>query len=225
MVRRIPSDIFPPRLDAPPLDDTNGNGVPNYVEKMGEVFEHVYDVENGDLRWRAPTSDGARGCPGDAAYCMDKTDVYIQEIGDRGIYGYSAPDPGQGRTLHQYAYLVMDNDYSAQEFPKYGGDPVPPMEVTAAHEYNHVLQFGYDVAQDIWMLESTAVWMEDKVYTQVNDYLQYLGPWAQLSLSVPVTEFNSQEDDPLNVKVYGDMVWNRWLDTRFGEDSVRNAWE
>ena len=211
--------------DAPPLDDTNGNGVPNYVEKMGEVFEHVYDVENGDLRWRAPTSDGARGCPGDAAYCMDKTDVYIQEIGDRGIYGYSAPDPGQGRTLHQYAYLVMDNDYSAQEFPKYGGDPVPPMEVTAAHEYNHVLQFGYDVAQDIWMLESTAVWMEDKVYTQVNDYLQYLGPWAQLSLSVPLTEFNSQEDDPLNVKVYGDMVWNRWLDTRFGEDSVRNAWE
>jgi hypothetical protein len=196
-----------------------------YVQTMSQVFEQVYETENNQLGWRPPTSDGARGCPGSAPDCMNKTDVYIKNVGGQGVYGYSAPDPGQGQTLSQHAYLVMDNDYSAQEFPKYGGDPLQPMEVTAAHEYNHVLQFGYDVAQDTWMLESTAVWMEDKVYTDINDYLQYITPWSQMSF-VPLTTFNSnRSDDPVNVKVYGDMVWNRWLDTKYGQDAPRIAWE
>jgi hypothetical protein len=211
--------------DAPPLTDSNGNGVPDYVEMMDGIFEHVYDVENTQLGWRAPKSDGAKGCPAAAASCMNRTDVYLADLGGQGIYGYSAPDPGQGRTLNQYAYLVMDNDYSAQQFPKYGGQPTQPAEVTAAHEYNHVLQFAYDLAQDTWMFEATAVWMEDKVYTDVNDYLQYLTPWSQMSF-IPITQFNTQRsDDPTNVKVYGDAVWNRWLDTRFGESTPRIAWE
>jgi hypothetical protein len=99
------------------------------------------------------------------------------------------------------------------------------MEVTAAHEYNHVLQFGYDVQQDSWMFESTAVWMEDKVYDDVNDYVSYLDPWAQLT-EVPLTSFNTTDSsDPLNVKVYGDAVWNRWIDERYGQDAIRTAWE
>src|SRR3954447_14844807 len=207
-------------VDAPPSM--------SYVQTMSDVFENVYNVENGQLGWKPPKADGAQGCPGAQALCMNKTDVYIKDIGGQGIYGYSAPDPNQGKSLTQYAYLVMDNDYSAAQFAKYQGDPLPPMEVTAAHEYNHVLQFGYDVAQDTWMFESTAVWMEDKVYTDVNDYLQYInspGGWASLS-SLPLTTFNAQRsDDPLNVKVYGDTVWNRWLDTKYGQDLPRVAWE
>ena len=57
----------------------------------------------------------------------------------------------------------MDNDYDADEFPNYT-DPLAPMQVTAAHEYNHVLQYGYDALQDTWMFESTATWAEDKVF-------------------------------------------------------------
>ncbi len=210
--------------DAPPLADSNGNGVPNYVELMSDTFEHVYAVENVELGWRAPTSDGSAGCPtGAGAACQGKTDVYIADLGGRGIYGYSAPDPGQ-RSYSQAAYLVMDNDYSAEQFPKYEGNPLEPMQVTAAHEYNHVLQFGYDTAQDTWMFESTATWMEDRVYTEVNDYLQYITPWSQITF-VPLTQFNlSNGDDPLNVKVYGDTVWNRWIDQRYGPDTIRNAW-
>jgi hypothetical protein len=208
--------------DAPPLTDSNHNGIPDYVETMSSVFEHVYDVENVQLGWKAPKSDGTRGCLGTpTAACTGKTDVYVKEIGSQGIYGYSAPDPGQ-RSYHQYAYLVMDDDYKATQFPRYEGDPLQPMEVTAAHEYNHVLQFNYDTAQDTWMFEATATWMEDRVYTDVNDYIQYLTPWATMS-HIPLTHFGSG-DDPLNVKVYGDVVWNRWLQTHFGDNSIRDAW-
>ena len=41
-------------------------------------------------------------------------------------------------------------------------------------------------------------------------------PWAQLS-PVPLTQFNAPDaTDPANVKVYGDAVWNRWIDEHFG---------
>src|SRR4051812_19673352 len=208
--------------DAPPLTDSNHNGTPDYIETMSNVFEHVYDVENGALGWKPPKSDGTRGCQGEPTpACTGKTDVYVKEIGSQGIYGYAAPDPNQ-RSYHQFAYLVMDDDYNASQFPRYEGDPLQPMEVTAAHEYNHVLQFNYDTGQDTWMFESTATWMEDRVYTDVNDYVQYLMPWATMT-AVPLTYFGSA-DDPLNVKVYGDAVWNRWLQTHFGDDSIRDAW-
>jgi Bacterial Ig-like domain len=209
--------------DRPSLHDGNGNGVPDYVETMDAVFEHVYSVENGHLGWNPPKSDGTRGCiNGGPAGCANKTDVYIKEVGDQGIYGYSAPDPGQNGNK-QFAYLVMDNDYNASQFPQYGGDALPPMEVTAAHEYNHVLQFNYDINEDTWMFESTATWMEDVVYTDVNDYRQYVTPWAQMT-TVPLTYFSFDGNDPLNVKVYGDAVWPRWVESHYGAQVVRDAW-
>jgi Big-like domain-containing protein len=210
--------------DAPPAGDANSNGIRDYVETMSAVFEQVYQAENVGLGWASAKSDGTRGClAGAPADCPGKTDVYIKEIGDQGIYGYASPDPNQ-TSFSQYAYLVMDNDYNAAQFPQYGGDPLQPMEVTAAHEYNHVLQFKYDTAQDTWMLESTATWMEDRVYTAVNDYVQYLTPWVQMTF-VPLTYFSYDGDDPLNVKVYGDSVWNRWIDEHYGPDTIRKAWE
>jgi hypothetical protein len=97
--------------------------------------------------------------------------------------------------------------------------------VTAAHEYNHVIQFGIDVLQDAWMFEATAVWMEDAVYDDVNDYVNYLGPWSMLS-EVPITQFStSNPNDPGNTKAYGSAVFNRWLEEHYGAETIRLAWE
>ena len=51
--------------------------------------------------------------------------------------------------------------------------------MTLAHEYNHILQFGYDAYQDAWFAESTAIWMEDQVYNGINDYLRYVRRWVK----------------------------------------------
>ena len=212
-----PDNPSTPDPDVPPLADANGDGFPDYVQTMSQVFENVYAVENVKMGWRPPPSDGTRGGE------VDKVDVYIKQLGDQGIFGYATPDPDQSGNS-QTSYLVMDNDYAADEYPRYP-QPIPPMQVTAAHEYNHVVQFGYDVLQDSWMFESTAVWMEDKVYDDINDYVAYLTPWVQLT-QVPLTAFNGGDmTDPLNYKVYGDAVWTRWIDERYGEDAIRNAWE
>ncbi len=191
--------------DAPNPTDGNGNGVPDYVEQVGGVAEEVYATENGTMAWRPPNPDGTRG--GDS-----RIDIYLVDL--RGqLFGYSAPDVGQhGRS--QYAYLVVDNNYAPAEFP--GTTPIGDLDVTLAHEYNHVLQFGYDVDQDLWFYEATAVWMEDHVYPASNDYLRYIKRWV-VRTKLPITA-NS-------IKIYGSAVWNHWLAGRYGDTIVRNAWE
>jgi hypothetical protein len=198
-------------LDAPSLADSDGNGVPDYVQTVLRVAEHVHQVENDELGWREPKSDGRRGGG------VGKTDIYLSQIGGQ-LFGYAAPDRGQGSKGHPiprrlYGYLVLDNNYSAAEFP--GTKPINDLEVTLAHEYNHILQFGYDAYQDAWFAESTAVWMEDQVYNDLNDYLRYERRWVKL-YDTPLTA-NS-------IKEYGSAVWNEWLARRYGRALIRQAW-
>jgi Family of unknown function (DUF6055) len=190
----------------PPVDVDPANGVPDFVDEVAAVAEHSYSVENDQLGWQPPLSDGSRG--GDS-----RTDIYLANVGVQGLFGYSAPDPGQGLSPHQFAYLVMDNDFSAQEFP--GTTPLADLEVTFAHEYNHVLQFGYSAFQDLWHFEDSAVWMEDQVYPDVNDYLRYVGAFSG-NTRLPITAADR--------KVYGDAVINHWLAGRYGPNIIRDSW-
>jgi uncharacterized protein DUF6055 len=198
-------------LDAPDLNDRNGDGVPDFVERVLKVAEHVHHVENEKLGWREPRSDGRKGGRN------GKTDVYLSEIGGQ-LFGYAAPDRGQATKQHRiprrlHGYLVLDNDYSAFEFP--GTKPLSDLEVTFAHEYNHILQFGYDAYQDPWFAESTATWMEDQVYNRIDDYLRYVRRWVKL-WETPLTASS--------IKMYGSAVWNQWLARRYGKAIIRKAW-
>ena len=198
-------------IDAPSLADSDGDGVPDYVARVQEVAEYVHSIENDKLGWREPKSDGRKGGG------QGKTDIYLDQIGG-ALFGYAAPDRGQGTKAHRlprhlHGYLVLDNDYDPREFP--GTTPENDLEVTVAHEYSHILQFGYDAYQDAWFAESSAVWMEDEVYDDINDYLRYVRRWVK-RFETPLTA-NS-------IKEYGSAVWNEWLAHRYGRAIVRRAW-
>ena len=198
-------------LDAPNLSDRNGDGVPDFVERVLRVAERVHSIENEKLGWREPRSDGQKGGR------RGKTDVYLSQIGGE-LFGYAAPDRGQATEEHRiprrlHGYLVLDNDYSPFEFP--GTNPMEDLQVTFAHEYNHILQFGYDAYQDPWFAEASATWMEDQVFNRINDYLRYVRRWVRL-WETPLTT-NS-------IKEYGSAAWNQWLARRYGASIVRKAW-
>ncbi len=198
-------------LDAPSLDDGDLDGIPDFVEKVVETAEHVHEVENEKLGWREPKSDGRRGGG------VGKTDIYLSQIGG-DLFGYAAPDRGQIAHSERvprrlYGYLVLDNDYSEFEFP--GTEPIQDLQVTIAHEYNHILQFGYDAYQDPWFAESTATWMEDQVYNGIDDYLRYVGRWIH-RFDTPLTTSS--------IKEYGSAVWNQWLARRYDRTLIRKAW-
>lgn len=201
--------------DAPPLDDTGGTpGVPDFVEMVLEEINRVRAVENGGLGWPPPVPDGTLG-----GGALDRTDVYLAEVGGQRVFGYAAPDPAPANVPpRQFAFLVLDNDFSAAQF---GQAPLLSLRVTAAHEYGHILHFTLDSLQDLWVFEAGGVWFEDAVYDEINDYLRYLPRWARLT-RVPLTD-GSQPDG--FQKIYGSFLWNEFLTTRFGPDVVRNTWE
>ena len=198
-------------IDAPSLADANDDGIPDFVTRVQEVAEHVHSIENDKLGWREPKSDGRKGGG------RGKTDIYLDQIGG-ALFGYAAPDRGQSTKAHRlprrlHGYLVLDNNYDPHEFP--GTTPGKDLKVTLAHEYNHILQFGYDAYQDAWFAESSAVWMEDQVYNGINDYLRYVRRWVK-RFDTPLTA-NS-------IKEYGSTVWNKWLSRHYGRAIIRKAW-
>lgn len=179
-----------------------------FLDQISTAVQRSYAVENGTLGWRRAKSDGKlgsrHGIGGEG-----QVDVYVTNLG-KNLYGYAAPDRNQ-RGDRRHAYLVLDNDYTGFPTP-----PVQSMRVTVAHEYNHILQFGYDTFQDLWFFEDTATWAEEKVYPEINDYLNYL-PAMAAKPQTPMTG--------ASIKIYAEAVWNHWLSARFDDEVIRRAWE
>jgi hypothetical protein len=181
--------------------------------------DKVHDFENGTLGWREPPDDGD-----------GRIDIYLKELGEQKLFGFAATDPGQDQ-LSQHSYLVIDNDFDPAQ---YGGVPaLESLRVTLAHEYAHVLQYGYDVTADGWHYESTAVWMEQRMYPEIKDWLRFVNDrstgagWRSLT-ELPLTAFDHPDDQPRNAKPYGNVVWNQFLSERYGNngDGIQlDTWE
>ena len=179
-----------------------------YLDDIIDAMALSYTVENGTLGWKAAKSDGKLG-KRNGKGGEGQVDVYVTNLGPR-LYGYASPD-GKQKGFRRYAYLVLDNDYTG--FPL---GPVQSMQVTAAHEYNHILQFNYDTFQDVWLFEATATWAEDEVYPAIDDYLNYIPAFAKKP-QVPMTG--------QSIRIYAEAVWNHWLTYKYGEEVVRRTWE
>jgi hypothetical protein len=196
------------------------------AELVLAVADEVRTFENGTLGWQAPLTDAAlnRGRED------PRVDVYLKELGAQNLFGWAATDPNQD-TQAQYSYLVLDNDFDPRQ---YGGVPaLDSLRVTLAHEYGHVLQYGYDVLADGWHYESSAVWLEHRMYPAIDDWLRFVhdgrnGPgWASLT-ELPLTAFDHPDDQPRNAKPYGTVVFNYYLAGRYGDtgDALqRRTWE
>ena len=191
----------PTTNDAPSPTDNDTNSVPDYVDIVLNTTVHVHNsyVAAG---YRAPKGDGALGGN------VNKTDIYIADIGDDGLYGYCTTDQDvpNGGPYDAWAYCVVDDDYAASEFPT--NTALENLQVTVAHEYFHAVQFGYDIAEDSWLLEATAAWVEDEMYDGVNDNLQYLKSSPLSMPKVPMDSFGGSFH-------YGTWIFFRYLSERY----------
>jgi hypothetical protein len=150
--------------DAVAPTDDDANGRPDQVDLTREVMTEVWDRVVTQGGYRAPLPDGRGG--------DDRLDIFLADIGDEGLFGYCAPErDGPGRTAA--GYCVLDNDYRPGQ---YGTTQTPQdnLRVTAAHEFFHTVQFAYDVGEDDWFMEGTAMWIEDEIFDDVNDNVRYL---------------------------------------------------
>jgi hypothetical protein len=99
------------------------------------------------------------------------------------------------------------------------------LEVTIAHEFFHTVQYAYGLDsvnddiwyKNVWFLEATAVMMEDEVYTNVNDYINYL------SYYFPYTNFTIEKAD--GGIEYGKVVFAKYLKNRYGMGFIKKLLE
>lgn len=191
------------------------------------TFEHVFSVYKA-AGYRMPEPDGTQG--GDA-----KTDVYLEDLQSNGFasyYGYctSAPSSAPKGKHDTSAYCVLDNDYDPSQYGT-AETPLKNLQVTAAHEFFHAVQYGYDADEDNWFMEATATWAEDEVYNGINDNRQYLpyGPLGKPGQSMDVGDYFP--DGESNFGVYGDWLFFRFLSEQFPAKTgalpkiVRQIWE
>jgi hypothetical protein len=113
-----------------------------------------------------------------------KYPVQIFNIG-AGLYGYATqggiytgnvgdnPNTPVGETNALATCMVLNSDYA-----QLGGDALNNLKVTTAHEFFHAIQDGIGMpsGNDNMWFESTAAYVEDEVFNDINDNLQYLYP-------------------------------------------------
>jgi len=194
--------------DAPDLTDADSDGVPDWIEKVAAVFDHVYNVEVTEMQYRQP--------PG------SRYDVYLRDLVSERAFGFTTDDgapPFPATSV--VSYIEIDRAFTNPIFtetPSRTYTPEQVLQLTAAHEFHHAIQFGYNYYFDFWYAEVTATWMEDELYDSVNqlyDYLpSYLPKTSTLSLNAPLGD-NSE---------YGRWIFNRYLAERHSPSLIRDIW-
>jgi hypothetical protein len=188
-----------------------------FATAVRDTIASVWDNEVTGYGYRAPLSDiGSANNGGDA-----RLDVYLLDLGLDGIFGYcTSDDPNLFNQSYQFfafsVFCALDNDYV-------GFGPRTPTEylqVTAAHEFFHAVQFAYDFLEDIWLMEGSAAWIEDEVYPAINDNFIFL---PQSPLRVPTTPVDRGDGG----FEYGSWIFFKYLSERLVGDRVvlRHVWE
>lgn len=205
--------------NTPSLLDENQNPVPEtydaYADSVGAIANYVLSFETGELGYlQPPTDNGAGG--------GNEYDIYISNLtsSGSGIYGsvdwetpiVSKPNGGTWTT-----FMNIDNDFTFV-FPRTNRG-LPALRVTLAHEFHHAIQIG---RYGLWFgheyfYEITSTWLEDVLYTDVNDYYNYL----PAHFTRPTESF-TKADQSIE---YSRCLWGNFVAKRFGRDAMRRAWE
>ena len=218
--------IFQPGVDTHPAD-----GVPDYVNRCADFFDSSWAKEVVSLGYSPPLSDDwYQPNGGDGKY-----DIYLKNINE-GYYGYTQADTSlPARSFSYTSFIVVRNDYSNKCVGH--EDPLDCLRATAAHEFFHAIQFGYDAFEfeyddpdnintyKYYWIEMSATWMEDIVFDQVNDYLYYVASFFRHpDWSLKTFILSSIVKDSV-FHAYGSCVWPIFLSEKFDVDIIKDIWE
>jgi hypothetical protein len=185
-------------------DSIDVNGVPDYVDEVDRTFESVWSRQIDALGYSEPVNDG------DGYF-----DVFIGNLATRSVYGLTWPmDLGDPTSA---AYMEVENDYAESIYQTSGLDG---LHVTVGHEFHHAIQFAYFASDLMWWHEATATAMEEVMYPEVDDYVQYVDSVLNFP-TASLDHWPSFSDE----HAYGASIFPLYLSTAYGASAVRGTWE
>jgi hypothetical protein len=192
--------------------DSDGDGVPDYVETLAGYADRAYAYMTDTLGYPDPVDDSGTPSGGDS-----RVDIYLISL-SANYYGATWPEyvsfPG-GTPAVTPSWVVIDHDF--QQIPAYVGRPLEAAKVTMAHEMFHTVHFSIDASEKIEWFEMTAVWMEEEQWDDVNDYYYYTPKF----FNIPTRSLQSTWD----THHYASAIFPIFLSERYGDDIIRSVWE
>lgn len=167
-----------------------------WIQAVATTFEDVYTKEITQMGYTAPSAN--------------PYDIYLQQL--VSVFGLTDPDTLAGQSAS--SYITIDNDFADVNYLQYRG--LSGLQITAAHEFHHAVQFFYNYYFETWYAEATASWMEDEVYDSVNQIYEY----SRNYLQNPSISLDKPADGG-----YGRWIFNRLLAENHNPAAIRAVWE
>ena len=196
---------------AVPAEDSNGNGVPDYIEKAAMAADSSYSYMVETLGFKD----------------FIKDEPYQISFRDLGItYGRTFFDGSNSR-------IEVHNNF--EDFPPNthpDGDVIGALYVTIAHELKHASQFaviGRGVIQNTVWTEMDATLMEFVVFPDVNDYYNYIMDYSDQKNDWDRNSPHSLSifDNPGSPTpgLYWHVTWMIYFHEKFGPDFWVDVWD
>ncbi|MBT1070815.1 MXAN_6640 family putative metalloprotease [Pelotalea chapellei] len=197
-----------------------GDAVPSilWVQTVAQTFDEVANayISRG---WRLAPTNSVDG----------RYHVYLRDLAPARLYGLTTSDASAASTgfLHAFSsFLEIDNNYTDSIYTDATGGPYTPLEslqITAAHEYHHAIQYGYNFFFDVWYAEATSTWQEAELYGNVGQNYNYIAGWlnnttASLDLAVGTDATGTGAG-------YGRWIFNRYLAEQHGTGVIKTSWD
>jgi len=176
--------------DAPPLNDDDADGVPDYVERVGAAADRAIDYfERRGFRRIAADAGGPDGRP----------DLYVSLFAP-GYLGVALP----ATRAAGGAFAAVSNRLDPSTGPSFCS-----LDGTVAHELFHLVQFSYfrptdDPAIPGWVLEGAAAAMERRVNPELEDTVSGL----------QLRRWFDDSGRSLTEQTYGSQLLWQYLDDR-----------
>jgi hypothetical protein len=218
--------------------DQNTFPHPQYILKNAEYFEKAWDHYIDTLNMRVPslTTDSRffkrTAVPGKYPVEIGHIAALEPSLSNYEIYGI-AYSPGIGG-----GGILMDNDFRWGLPPRdlitrYTGvvpnivnnyyiDWDKALQVTAAHEFYHAVQYAYTpvINSFHYWYELSATGMEERLAPDVNDYLQYLPALFETHSTYSLNNLSAS-----SIQTYGRGIFHQFLTQEIGKDFDVEVWD
>jgi hypothetical protein len=197
-----------------PAADTDGDGVPDYVQLVAAEYDKVGDFYAKELGFERP--------PPDVSVPMDnggdaRFDVYLLDFSTSSDGSFSAEQCTSPSATRCPGYMKQENDFAGHNYPSLS----LATRILASHEYFHAVQAGYDAKAGANINEGAAVWASEQYDPSLEDLEGFVAGY----LDRPDRGLGQEPIGPVDAFSYGSSLFFQFLAERYDRAVVRKLWE